>query len=190
VGKDVVAEDEVGFFSGGSEFRSEVVAEEFDDCLDALFASDCGDVGSRLDAEARDVGFDEVLEEVTVVAGDFDDVAVGVQREIADVTFGCFAEVPDQGVGDRGKIDVFGEKLSGRDEVSDLQEPAGLANGEAQREFGLGLGKVLPAQEIVGEGLDSEIEDEFAVFRIARAAAEREFRRHNGLQTRYRASRD
>jgi hypothetical protein len=71
-----------------------------------------------------------------------------------------------------------------------LEEPAGLADGEAKWEFRLGPGEILLAKEIVGEGLDSEIEDEFAIFRIARAAAEREFRRHKVLQTRFRASRE
>jgi len=79
--------------------------------------------------------------------------------------------VTKQSVGKGGKIQVFGEKLGRWDEVSDLEEPAGLANGEAKRELGLRLGEVLGMQEIVGEGLDSEIQDEFAIVRIAGAAA-------------------
>jgi hypothetical protein len=173
MGEDVVAEDEVGFFSGGGEFCGEVVAEEFDEGLDTFFAGDFGDVGGWFDAEAGDAGLREVLEEITVVAGDFDDMAVAVEREIADVTFDRFAGMTEQGVGDRGKIEVFGKKLGGRDEVSDLQEPAGLADSEAQGKFGLGLGEVLRAEEIVGEGLDPEIQDEFAVGGIAGAALKR-----------------
>jgi len=185
VGKDVVAEDEVGFFAGGGEFCGEIVAEEFDEGVDAFFTGDFGDVGGRLDAEAGDFGFGKVLEEVTVVAGDFDDVALGVKREFADVALDGFASVTEQSVGKGGKIEVFAEKLGGRDEVSDLQEPAGLADGEAQGKFGLGLGEVLGAEEIVGKGLDSEIQDELAIGRIAGAAVEGhwEGKRLNGLNS-------
>jgi hypothetical protein len=52
------------------------VAEEFDQGFDAFFAGDFGDVGGGFDAEARDFGFGKVLQEVTVVAGDFDDVTL------------------------------------------------------------------------------------------------------------------
>ena len=180
MGKDIVAEDEVGFFAGGGEFCGEVVAEEFDQGLDAFFACDFGDVGGRLDAEAGNFGFGEVLEQVTVVAGDFDDVAVGVQGELADVALDRFAGMTEKSVGKGGKIEIFGEKLRRRDEVGDLQEPAGLANGEAEGEFGLGLGKVLGTKEVVGKGLQAEVQDEFAVGRIAGAAAERGFSRRHG----------
>src|SRR5262249_24023926 len=101
-----------------------------------------------------------------------DDVALAVQREIADITFGCFAGMADQGVRDRGKIEVFGKKLGGRHEVGDLQEPAGLANGEAEGEFRFRFGKVFRTKEVVRKGLNAKIQDEFAVGRIAGAAAE------------------
>ena len=53
-----------------------------------------------------------------------------------------------------------------------MEEPAGLADGKAEGEFGLGPGEILGSQEIVGEGLEAEIEDEFAVGGIAGAAME------------------
>jgi hypothetical protein len=53
-----------------------------------------------------------------------------------------------------------------------LEEPAGLADGEAEGELRLGPGEILGSEEIVGEGLEAEIEDEFAVSGIAGAAME------------------
>jgi len=55
-----------------------------------------------------------------------------------------------------------------------------LANGEAEREFGLELGEVLRSKEIVGKRLEAEIQDELAVGRIARAAAEGWVSRRHG----------
>src|SRR6266436_3081987 len=61
VGKNVVAEDQVGFATGVCQFLGEVVSEEFHECLDAFLAGDQGDIGGRLDAEAGDGGSLEVL---------------------------------------------------------------------------------------------------------------------------------
>jgi hypothetical protein len=176
VGEDVVAEDQVSFFAGGDESVCDVVAEKFDESFDAFFAGDFGDVGGRLDAEAGNPGLRKVLQQITVVAGDFDDVALIIQREFPDVTFNGFACVTEQRVGKRRKIKVFREQSGRGHEVGDLEEPAGLADGEAEGEFGLTLGDVLRSQEIVGEGLEAEVQEEFAIGRIAGAAVKRDFR--------------
>jgi hypothetical protein len=172
MGEDIVAKDEVGFFAGGGEFICDVVAEKFDESFDAFFACNFGDIGSGLNAEAGDFRFAKILKEVTVIAGDFDDVALGVQRKIADVTFDGFAGVLERGIGKGGKVEVFGEELGGRDKVGDLEQPAGLADSKPEGEFGFRLGEIFWSQEIVGEGLQAEVEDEFAVGGIAGAAAE------------------
>src|SRR6266436_4260522 len=98
VGEDVIAEDEVGFFARDGEFFGDVIAKEFDEGFDAFFARDFGDVSGGLDAEAGDFGFGEVLQEITVVAGDLDDVTLVIEREIANETFDGFAGVTKQGV--------------------------------------------------------------------------------------------
>ena len=69
-----------------------------------------------------------------------------------------------------------------------MEEPAGLAYGKAEGEFGLGLGEILRSQEIVSEGLDAQVEDEFAVGGIAGATVEVGVRHGKTLPFLYRYS--
>jgi hypothetical protein len=97
--EDIVAEDEDGFFSGRCKSLSDVIAEEFDERFDAFLARDFGDVGGGLDAEARDFGLRKVLEKVAIVTGDFDDVALAVQREFVDIALDGFSGMAKKSIG-------------------------------------------------------------------------------------------
>ena len=77
-------------------------------------------------------------------------------------------------VRERGEIKVFGKELNRGDQVEDLEQPARFAHRQAQREFRLGFGKVLGAQEVVGERLGAEVQDEDSPGAPARTALEGE----------------
>ena len=87
----LVAENQVRFFAGRCKSLSDVIAEEFDERFDAFLARDFSNVGGGLDAEARDFGLRKVLEQVAIVTGDFDDVALAVQCEFVDIALDGFS---------------------------------------------------------------------------------------------------
>ncbi len=75
VGEHVVGGDQVGLAALG-EPRRGLDAEERDLGRDALGDRDLGDVGGRLDAEHGHAALGEVLQQVAVVAGELDDLAL------------------------------------------------------------------------------------------------------------------
>src|SRR5205809_246240 len=74
VRENVVADDNVGT---GLQLLGEGDSKEFVECPDAALFGDAGNVGGRLDAEYRHARGPEILEQVAVVAGDFDDETFG-----------------------------------------------------------------------------------------------------------------
>jgi hypothetical protein len=82
------------------------------------------------------------------------------------------ARMPQQRVGERRKIEVFGEQLRRRHEVGDLQEPALMTHGDAQGKLWFRPAKIFGAEQVVGERLHTQIEDKFAMGTAARSAVE------------------
>ena len=73
MGEDVIAEDQVGLTFLASEILCKIVPEKFYKRFDSFFTCDLGDVRSWLDAERGNFGRVELLQEISIVAGDFDD---------------------------------------------------------------------------------------------------------------------
>ena len=105
MGEDVVGEDEIGLVFG-CQFLREFFGEKIRAGLHSVFASDGGDVFRGFDAEMRRVGLDEMMQEIAVVAGDFDDV---IGREVFAVARGAFGGVLRPRVGVGRKINVIAE---------------------------------------------------------------------------------
>src|SRR5262245_27007370 len=80
----VVAGDQVGTSIGGSQLLAGLGAEEPDFGTNPLRLGDFSDVGRRLDAENRNTACHEVLQEVSVVAGDLSDKTVPIEPEALD----------------------------------------------------------------------------------------------------------
>ena len=84
--KDVVAEDQIGSSSFSFELRSRGFAKEITLRIDTIGTGDLCDVRRRFEAKAGHSGLNEVLQEVAVVAGYFNDEAVGTQLLLFNVS--------------------------------------------------------------------------------------------------------
>ena len=172
MGEHVVAEHQVRRAALGHEPSREGEPKEFRPRLDALFTRDLGDVRRRLNAQAGHAGTLEVLQEIPVIARDFDNTAARAEGELAEVTLRRLARVAEHRVGKRGEVEIFAEQLDGRDKVGDLQQPAVGADEHAERKARLWLAQVGGPQQVVRERLEAEVEHQFAALRAARAALE------------------
>ncbi len=79
MGIHVITGDQVGLFALGGQLLAQRFTEELTQHGDTLLLGDGGGAGGGLDAQAGDAGGHEVLEEVTVVGGHFDDMAAATQ---------------------------------------------------------------------------------------------------------------
>src|SRR5512143_2546010 len=80
----VVADDEIGALSVCGELPSGFASEEFHEGRHTFGFCHLRDVGSALDAEDRDLAGDEILEQITIIAGELDDVAGGAELPSRD----------------------------------------------------------------------------------------------------------
>ena len=74
--------------AGASQFLRKVFPKKLHYRLDALFASDFGDVLSRLDSKAGHAGGLKVFQEIAIIAGDFNNQALLIQSKFLNVPFG------------------------------------------------------------------------------------------------------
>ena len=147
VGENVVAEDQVGLPSGRRELLREFVAEELDERFNASFraATLAMFAAGSMPRQGMPACL-EVLKEIAVVARDFDHEAVLAQAKFPDVAVRRFSRMAQHEVGEGGEIQILGEELDWRNEVEDLQQPAGAAYGKSERKFRLGLRRGLRAE--------------------------------------------
>jgi hypothetical protein len=88
------------------------------------FSRHLGDVRRGFESETGHARFDEVLEQVAVVAGDLDDEAVLPEFFLSDVLLHGGAGMAQHGIGEGGEVDVVAEEIDGRHGIRDLHEPA------------------------------------------------------------------
>ncbi len=81
LGEHIVADHQVGHAPRGSQSLGRCVVEEHDLGLDAALARSLGDICRRLDSQAGDPLLDEILEKVTVVAGELDHEALVIEPQ-------------------------------------------------------------------------------------------------------------
>ncbi len=110
-----------------------VGAEEGDARRDATRAGDRRDVGRGLDAEARDPLRDDVLQEVAVVGGDLDDVALRPEPEALRHVVHVAPRVLDPRVRVGREVGVVREDVVRQHVVVDLDERAGVADEGVER---------------------------------------------------------
>src|SRR5204863_4201443 len=95
------------------------------------------------------------------------------QVELPQVTRRRLLGVPQDFLRSRGEIEVLGKQLNGGDDVHNLEQPARLANGEAQREFRFRFIQVVRREQIVRQRLDAQVENQSSRGALARAALKR-----------------
>ncbi len=182
LGQHVVAEDEVGLDTVGCERCALLLAEERHVGGYADLDGGLGDVRCRLDAEARDAGLDEVLEEVAVVAGELDDHRVGAEAEPLGDHVDIVRGVLQPRRGERREVGVLLEDLAGVDVLVELHEEALMAHPDVQRVEGLHRIQRVGGKEALTERRHSEVDD--TVFERGGTKAARE-RSHRGRRYRW-----
>ena len=75
------------------ELGSQIASEELGDCADALFGGDPGNVTGGLDTEHGHAGSYEVLEQVTIVAGNLNHQTLGAEVSFTQETLGQIARM-------------------------------------------------------------------------------------------------
>src|SRR5262245_4032581 len=68
----IVGHDQVRLLAFGRKLKGKPLAEEVDPCRYPLLDSNLGDIGGGLDAEDRNAEWQEMLQQVAVVAGELD----------------------------------------------------------------------------------------------------------------------
>lgn len=158
VGEDIVSDDEVG----ASVFGGEVVgAGDAEKSLKRGYAAlngGLGDVSGGLDAGDGDAFFNEVLQEIAVVAGEFDDVVSWTELEALGRHFDVASGVGEPGVGVGGEVAVVaGEDLIGCDVFFELDKEALFTDPDVEGEEGFHLVQLICFEEGFAEGGLAEI---------------------------------
>ena len=73
MGHHIVGNQHVGLSVLGDKFAGRRFAKKPDDGRNSAFLGGAGDVGRRLDAQARNASLDEIPQKITVITCDFDD---------------------------------------------------------------------------------------------------------------------
>ena len=132
LGENVGTAQEIGPRSGGGQLARDLGAEHRRHSGNASIDGHPRDVSRRLDAEHRDPLRDEVLQEVTVIAADFDDLAPGVEPQACHHPLRVGLGVPQPAVGVRREIGIVAEDVLGSYVLLDLDQEALLAHPHVQ----------------------------------------------------------
>jgi hypothetical protein len=89
LGENIVADDQVSFFSIGTHLRGKARAKEFDQCGNSFCPCRFRDICRRFNAEDRDGLRDEVLQKIAIIAGNLDDETIPIEIEL----FGDFLTI-------------------------------------------------------------------------------------------------
>ena len=155
----VVADHEICLLAGGNELPCRLAAEEFDQRRDALGLGHSRHVGGWLDTEHRDLPRHEVLEQVTVVARELDDVTVGSETPPRNHLVGVAFDVLQPAVGVRREVGVLGKDLGRADVLFELNEEASLADEDMERVERLHAIELVGSQEGLAKRRHPEIHE-------------------------------
>src|SRR6187549_1538450 len=109
--ENIVSDDQVCMFPAGGKVAGGAFAKEAHLSRNSTLLRFFGDIRCGLDAQYGDVFCDKVLEQVTVIAGDFHNLALGVQSESFRYSLGILPGVRQPTVRKRGEIRVVGKDL-------------------------------------------------------------------------------
>src|SRR5205823_5293698 len=110
------------------------------------------DVTGRLDTEHRDTGVPVVLEEIPVVAGDFDDQLVRVQSTFRDEAACHRLRMVQHRIGERREIQIVAKQLLWGDGLRELYERTLPAKRKIELIGGFRTAKLPCCQQRVGQG--------------------------------------
>jgi len=143
VRQHVVPEQQVGLAVLFPDQCRSVLAEEGDLRPHALAMRKPRDVGRRLDAQYGNIRRDEVLQQVSVVAGDLGDEAPCMQAEAFRHGGGVTPGMVHPAVRIRRQVRVFREDVGRGDKLFQLHQEAVIADVGVERVEGLHLVQLL-----------------------------------------------
>ncbi len=126
---------------------------------DAALDRHLGDVGGRLDTQARDLGGHRVLQQVAVVAGDLEHQAGSAELEALDHGVHVALGVLDPAVRVRAEIGVVGKDGLAAHVFVQLDQPALIADVGVERIERLHRIELVRAQEALTEGAHAEVHE-------------------------------
>ena len=134
--QNVVADDEVGLLAFGGEPLRERQPEKLDQRRNILAPRHLGHVGGGLDPDDRHAERQEVLKQISVVAGDLIHPAVGAEVEPRLDHLAVAPRVLDPGCRIRGEVGVLGEDVLRLHVLLQLHQEASVAHQRVQRIVG------------------------------------------------------
>ncbi len=166
------------------ESRRQVNGEEIDQCLDANRLGGPRRRFGRIDAENGDSGGKVVLQQVAVVARQFDHSVARPEAAARDQLLDVGDRVRLESIRNGREIRIIiAEQLGGRDRVVDLHEAAIVAEDQPQRITSLWLVELFGRQQAVCQRARAKVEHDVEMLRAARAAGfDRAGRRHQALR--------
>ena len=167
----VVGDQQVRLAALGNEAGRELPAEELDHGLDPPFPGRLRDVGRGLDPQRGYAALDDVLEQVAVVAGQLDHLAVLPQPEALDHGGHVVARVGDPGIRIGREVCVLGEDRLRRHQLLELYEQALLADPHVQRIEGLHRPQLLQGDVALAQRRHAEVDERVAQGRRAETTA-------------------
>lgn len=160
VSQHVVRMNDIGPVPGSDKVFGDLAPEEFADGPDpTLGLGDPGDVLCGFNAQDRDSRFVIPLQEIPVVAGDFDGQTLGTELSLCSNPVSNGPRVRDHGVGERREVSIFPKQNFRRNGLGDLRERAIGAPGQFEWPAGLGLIQLVFPQQCVGQRRVTEGED-------------------------------
>ena len=160
VGIDIVADDQIGLSAVGGQAPSQVLTEEFAQHRNAEPLGRGRRACRRFDAEAGNAGGDKILQQIAVIAGDFDDQTVAAELQFPDDGFAIARRVREPAGRRAGEISILrAEQLVGRRVILGLHQPALIADHDLQRIIFFRPRKIVRAQIGVRGRRKAEIEE-------------------------------
>ena len=160
VRQDVVAYHQVGGHALPDEVAGERLAEKRHLRWNAACAGGGGHVGRGLDAETTDPVFDEVLQQVPVVARNLNNLARPVQLQAWHYRGDVVSRVRQPRVRVRREVRVFGKDLLRLGEFSKLDQKAFIADVNSLRIEPLHIRQLLGGQVGVGERRHAKVDEQ------------------------------
>jgi hypothetical protein len=167
--QDVVAQQQIRRLSRVCEFASRFDAEELDERGHAFFDGDFGDVSRGFDAQGGNLARNEMLEQIAVVAGDFDHVTLAMELKTLNHPLCVNAGVFHPAIGIGREIGVIAEDMLRANISFQLHQEALLADEHTQWIERLHLVELIGAQVTLTQRRHAEVDQGVPDWRLAEA---------------------
>ncbi len=167
----VVRDDEVGLLSLGAQLPGQIETEKGVHRVHARGARRLDGALRRIDTEHGNACLDEILQHISVIAGDLGDQRIRPELARLDQLQRILARMLEEEIRKGGVVGIVGVEQNLRvDRFGDLHKRAVVAEGDLEREVRLRLLELLRHEHAIRERHRAEVEKDFEVLAAARAA--------------------